>query len=112
MLFFSELGELDRFTIENGTVTDINAATLSGVTIRRNTTVSPSYPRKHGELRLLYLKYNNTLDTALLTGQSSMYSLVIRVRKHIKWGKALHALIAQIVAISKCISHLQKSGSL
>lgn len=47
---FTNLGDLDRFVIENGTIASMNAAAFTSVNIFKDTNPSPSYPVRTGEL--------------------------------------------------------------
>ncbi|KAL4221377.1 Toll-like receptor 7 [Mactra antiquata] len=77
---FSELGTLDKFMIENGTITSIDGDLLSGITIVRNTSASPAFPKHHGAfiIKNAKLDTSSTIPTNLFTGQTGLYEVVLR----------------------------------
>lgn len=80
LTYFSDLGVLDRFMIENGTVNSFGYGLLTGLTIVRNTSASPSFPKHHGALIIKNTKLaTGSLPTDLLTGQTELYQVVFRV---------------------------------
>ncbi|XP_053378579.1 uncharacterized protein LOC123526812 [Mercenaria mercenaria] len=76
---FSELGTLDRLMIENGTVSSFGMSCLDGLTIVRNASVFPTFPKQHGALIIKNtLLTSGSLPTDLLTGQTDLYEAVFR----------------------------------
>lgn len=65
--------------IENGTVGTVSADMLDGITIRRNTSATPEYPKHNGAFIMKNTKVTGTFPSDILTQQTSIYELVLRV---------------------------------
>jgi len=75
---FSEIGTIDRFFVENGTISAMDNGMLTGVSVVRNSSASPAFPKHHGEIRFINTKFSGTLDGAVFGSQSGVYSMVLR----------------------------------
>ena len=75
----SGLGEVDKFMIENGTVGTISADMLDGITIRRNISVVPAFPKHHGAFIMKNTKITGAFPSAMFADQTLIYELVLRV---------------------------------
>ena len=60
---FSELGTVDRFSIENGSITTMESGMLSGVTIKKDLTASPTYPIHNGEFAIKHTRLSGSLPS-------------------------------------------------
>lgn len=76
---FAELGTLDRFVIENGSIVAMDAGMLNGINIMRNSSAFPKYPAINGEFSIRHTKLYGNLPTDLLSSQTSLYSVVLDV---------------------------------
>ncbi|KAL4221621.1 Platelet glycoprotein Ib beta chain [Mactra antiquata] len=76
---FEYLGELDRFVIENGTISSFDAAALAGVDITKKMVTSPEFPVKTGELVLMNSRVNGVLSQTFLSQQTNLASVTLEV---------------------------------
>ena len=76
---FAELGTVDRFSIENGSISSMNSGFLQGVTIRKDQTASPTYPTHNGEFAMKHTKISGSLPADFLSGQSDIHTVILDV---------------------------------
>ena len=76
---FAELGTLDRFAIENGSIVAMEAGMLNGITIMRNSSAFPKYPAVNGEFSIRHTKLYGNLPADLFSSQTFLYSVVLDV---------------------------------
>ena len=76
---FSDLGAIDRFAIENGTITSMDAGMLNGVYIHKNVSAYPKYHTHSGEFSIRHTKVSGNIPADLLSGQTEMQSVVLDV---------------------------------
>ena len=76
---FSELGSLDRFTIENGSIVSMDAGMLNGVTITRVYDEYRPFPITTGEIAIRNTKLTGSLPSSLFSGQTDLYTVVLEV---------------------------------
>ena len=76
---FSELGSLDRFTIENGSIVSMDAGMLNGVTITRVYDEYRPFPITTGEVAFRNTKLTGSLPSGLFSGQTDLYAVVLEV---------------------------------
>ena len=78
---FAELGSLDRFSIENGSITTMDADMLQGVYIAKNMSAYPTYPIHYGEFSIRHTKLSGSLPAALLSNQAELQTVILDVSK-------------------------------
>ena len=77
---FAELGTVDRFSVENGSIASMNSGLLQGVTIKKDSTASPTYPIHRGEFAMTHTKLSGSLPADFLSGQSDIHTVILDVR--------------------------------
>ena len=76
---FAELGNLDRFSIENGSISTIDTNMLAGVYISRNMSAYPKYPIHRGEFTIRHTKLSGSLPAGLFSNQAELRTVVLDV---------------------------------
>ena len=74
---FSELGSLDRFAFENGSIASMDANMLDGIYICRNLSTIPRFHIHTGEFSVRHTKFSGSLPAGLFTSQTELYSVVL-----------------------------------
>ena len=77
---FAELGTLDRFSIENGSIASMNSGLLTGVTIKKDPGASPTFPIHRGEFAMRHTKLSGSLPADFLSGQTYIHTVILDVR--------------------------------
>ena len=78
---FAELGSLDRFSIENGSISSMHAGMLNGVSITKDLSASPGFPLHRGEFSIKHTKLTGSLPADLLSSQTDLVTVILDVSR-------------------------------
>ena len=103
---FAELGSLDRFTIENGSIASMDAGMLNGITISRVYSEYRTFPIATGEFAIRNTKLSGSLPADFLSGQTDLYAVKLEVMLSVGSSVFLFPCLSPCLSIymSACLS--------